>query len=320
MWRCCGLKAAEVLWGQGLCLEACCPATLRCHRWRSSSWKFRFGCLEAKSRRGRHGYRRFRRAEKTVLPQFLDKIIQVMELEPQERINESIVEVLVLHVREETEEVINRDQFLDRCSCGTGMNSWEKSWLQCLRIFFMFPCQRTVGGSNAVRVSRQNPAVDFRAVRCHSWRWPARFHGFLPGQGSSAVCWAEHRISRGSNSRCSRAADDRAVQWIRRWYLKQNPATDCRAGRQHSSSWDGGGARLPDVLSGTIFGSVFREQTLDFDVPLRQEVEGVFIQDKAPKSASQERIGELFVDMPVPQICQRDGGDGQRRWKVTESE
>ena len=119
MWRCCGLKAAEVLWGQGLCLEAGCPATLRCHRWRSSSWKYRFLCLEAKSRRGQHGYRRFPRAEKTVVPQFLDEIMKVMELEPEELINENIVEVPVPHVREETEEVINRDQFLDRCSCGT---------------------------------------------------------------------------------------------------------------------------------------------------------------------------------------------------------
>ena len=42
-------------------------------------------------------------------------------------------------------------------------------------------------------------------------------------------------------------------------------------------------------------------------------MEGVFIQDKVLKSVTQERIGELFVDMPVPQICQRDGGDGQRR-------
>ena len=63
----------------------------------------------------------------------------------------------------------------------------------------------------------------------------------------------------------------------------------------------------------TNFCSVFREQTLDFDVPLRQVEEGVFIQDKVLKSASQERNGELFFDMPVPQICQRDGGDGERR-------
>ena len=48
-------------------------------------------------------------------------------------------------------------------------------------------------------------------------------------------------------------------------------------------------------------------------MPLRQAEEVVFIQDKVLKSASQERIGELFVDMPVPQNCQRDGADGERR-------